>query len=288
VAYSKTQGSIMTDHSEFGLDYYNKILPVEKLAAIAASDTEKFQQASPFPHFSADDFFPAKLLEKVAEEFPEKSADSWQIFDNLREKKLASNGDEVLGPYTRALISNLNSGTFIHFLESLTGIKGLLADPHLLGGGMHRILPGGKLAVHIDFNKHEKLHLARRLNVLIYLNKDWDESFGGFFELWYNDMQEAKVKFLPKFIRLVLFARGEKTWHGHPDPLTCPADRSRRSIALYYYTAIDQNIENEVSHSTIFRERPNEHLSTGAQRKNIIEVAKNIFRPVINKVFKSR
>ncbi len=271
----------MTDQSEFGLDYYNKILPVEKLAAIVASDAKKFQQALPFPHFSVDNLFPEKLLEKVAEEFPEKSAEGWQKFDNPREKKLASKGDEALGPYTRALISNLNSGTFIHFLESLTGIKGLLADPHLLGGGMHRILPGGKLAVHIDFNKHENLYLTRRLNVLIYLNKDWDESFGGFFELWDKDMQEAKVKFLPKFNRLVLFATGEQTWHGHPDPLTCPADRSRRSIALYYYTAMDEKVQNEVNHSTVFRERPNEQLFTDTKRKNIIEVTKNIARKIL-------
>lgn len=273
----------MIGNSEFGLDYYNQILPVEKLAAIAASEAEKFQQASPFPHFSVDDLFPAKFLEKVAEEFPEKSAESWQKFDNLREKKLTSSGDEALGPYTRALISNLNSGTFIHFLESLTGINGLVADPHLLGGGMHRILPGGKLAVHIDFNQHENLHLTRRLNVLIYLNKDWDESYGGFFELWDKNMQETKVKFLPKFNRLVLFATGEETWHGHPDPLTCPEDRSRRSIALYYYTANDPHVQHQADHSTVFRERPNEQLFADAKRKNIIEVTKNIARKILAK-----
>lgn len=278
----------MTGHSELGLDYFNKILPTEKLADILATDAEKYQQALPFPHFSVDDLFAEEFLDKVAEEFPEVSSEAWQKFDNMREKKLASKGDETLGPYTRALISNLNSGTFIHFLESLTGIKGLLPDPHLMGGGMHRILPGGKLAVHVDFNRNNQLNLVRRLNILIYLNKDWDESYGGYFELWDGEMQEAKVKILPKFNRLAMFSTGEDTWHGHPDPLTCPEHRSRRSIALYYYTAAEDHNQTKGSHSTVFRARPDEELFTDIKPESPVELVKNMVRPILNKVRKKR
>lgn len=278
----------MTEPSEFGLDYFNKILPVEKLAAIVESEAQNYQQASPFPHFSVDEMFPEKFLEKVAEEFPERSSEAWQKFDNMREKKLASNGDEALGPYTRALISNLNSGTFIHFLESLTGIKGLLPDPHLMGGGMHRILPGGKLAVHIDFNRNNKLKLVRRLNVLIYLNKDWDESYGGYFELWDKEMSQAKVKILPRFNRLAMFSTGKETWHGHPDPLTCPENRTRRSLALYYYTAVEEKSWKKDTHTTLFRERPNEELFDDVAPESATEVIKKIIRPILNKVRRKR
>lgn len=278
----------MSECSEFGLDYFNKILPVDKLAKIIATEAGHYQQASPFPHFTVDNLFPEKFLEKVAAEFPDQSSDTWHTFNNLREKKLASNGDEALGPYTRALVSNLNSGTFIHFLESLTGIKGLLPDPHLMGGGMHRILPGGKLAVHVDFNRNNELKLVRRLNVLIYLNKDWDESYGGYFELWDKDMQEAKVKVLPKFNRLAMFSTGKETWHGHPDPLTCPENRSRRSLALYYYTAVEDKNWKKDTHTTVFRERPNETLFSDIEPESTSEILKKIIRPIYHKIRKRK
>ena len=160
---------------------YNDILPCGRMASLGREQSESYLLASPFPHAVFDDFFPENFLRKVADEFPEESSDEWHKFNDDRQKKLASRGDEQLGPFTRALISNMNSGTFINFLEGLTGIKGLIPDPNLVGGGMHRIQPGGKLAVHIDFNKHNYMKLERRINVLVYLNEDWDESYGGHF-----------------------------------------------------------------------------------------------------------
>ena len=222
--------------------------------------------------------------------FREKDDGSWHQFDNNREKKLASLGDEQLGPYTRALIANLNSGTFINFLEKLTGIKGLVGDPYLEGAGMHRIEPGGKLSVHVDFNKHGKMNLDRRLNILIYLNEDWEEEYGGHFELWNKDMSQAVVKILPLFNRMAMFSTTEISLHGHPTPLSCPPDRCRRSIALYYYTVgRDDGYENVKEHQTIFRERPGERLfedlpSPAAQAaENLKETAKKIIpRPVLD------
>ena len=123
---------------------------------------------------------------------------------------------------------------------------------------MHRIQPGGKLAVHVDFNKYKRLGLERRLNVLVYLNEDWQESYGGHFELWNKDMTESVVKILPIFNRMAMFSTTEISWHGHPDPLTCPEDRSRRSIALYYYTMGRDDGYDVAEHTTIFTGRPEE------------------------------
>ncbi len=243
---------------QFDISSFNEIIPVEKLKKIAAERNADYANADPYPHIVLDDVFPADFLLQVAAEFPDFNDPNWQKFDNNREKKLASQGDEQLGPYARAFISNLNSGTFINFLEQLTGIEGLIADPHLMGGGMHRIQPGGKLAVHVDFNKYKRLGLERRLNVLVYLNEDWDESYGGHFELWNKDMTESVVKVLPIFNRMAMFSTTEISWHGHPDPLTCPEDRSRRSIALYYYTMGRDDGYDVSEHTTIFTGRPEE------------------------------
>jgi len=135
------------------------------------------------------------------------------------------------------LIHLLNSEPFLEFLQNLTGIKEkLVPDPYLEGGGYHQIKSGGFLKVHVDFHKHRDMQLDRRINVLVYLNEDWPEEYGGHFELWERDMSACAVKVAPLFNRLVVFSTTDYSWHGHPDALTCPPDRSRRSLALYYYT----------------------------------------------------
>jgi len=265
----------------FDISVFNDILPVEKLTEIATDRSQEYASADPFPHIVLDDVFQPEFLRQVAAEFPDFNDPTWAQFDNNREKKLASQGDEQLGPYARAFISNLNSGTFINFLEKLTGIDGLIADPHLMGGGMHRIQPGGKLAVHVDFNKYPKLGLERRLNVLVYLNEDWEESFGGHFELWNKDMSAAVVKVLPVFNRMALFSTTEISWHGHPEPLTCPEDRSRRSIALYYYTKGRDDGFDVKEHTTIFTERPEDDgLFDDIEREKITlrSIAKKVLK----------
>src|SRR5581483_6543461 len=114
---------------------------------------------------------------------------------------------------------------------------GLIPDPYFTGGGLHQIERGGYLKIHADFDRHEKLGLQRRLNVLVYLNRDWDESYGGALELWDRAMTHPVVRVLPVFNRCVVFSTTDQSYHGHPEPLTCPPDRRRRSLALYYYTA---------------------------------------------------
>src|SRR6185436_17882303 len=150
------------------------------------------------------------------------------------EKKLASKLESQLGERTRRFIWGLNSQVFLTYLETLTGIEGLIPDPHLFGGGLHQIVPGGFLKVHADFNRHEKLKLDRRLNVLIYLNRDWKEEYGGHLELWNRDMSRPERRVLPLFNRCVVFSTTDFSYHGHPDPLRCPEGRTRKSIAMYY------------------------------------------------------
>jgi len=152
----------------------------------------------------------------------------------------------------------MNSQVFLQFLQNLTGIEGLLPDPRLQGGGMHQIERGGRLGVHVDFNRHRTSKLDRRLNVLLYLNKDWSEDYGGHFEMWDRQMERCVQRVLPIFNRLVVFSTTETSWHGHPDPLTCPEDRTRKSLALYYYTNGRPDSEVAETHSTKFRTRPGE------------------------------
>ncbi|HJQ48267.1 MAG TPA: 2OG-Fe(II) oxygenase [Amycolatopsis sp.] len=236
----------------------------------------EFATAKPFRHVVIDDFLPQDVLDPVLAEFPEPRDVEWQQFDTSQEVKLALADTERMGPATRHLLHEFNGQVFTDFLERLTGIDQLVPDPHFDGGGLHQIRQGGFLKVHVDFNRHRRLNLDRRLNGLLYLNKEWDDSYGGHLQLWNKDMSVCEHKILPAFNRFVLFATTDDANHGHPDPLTCPPDRARRSLALYYYTAGRPEEEVTADHTTVFKQRPGE-----AWRNNLRQTVKRWTPPAI-------
>jgi Rps23 Pro-64 3,4-dihydroxylase Tpa1-like proline 4-hydroxylase len=231
----------------------------QDLDAVAAAYKNAYTSADPFPHIYFENFFDSQFLSQVREEFPDLSTLNTFRFNNPNEKKFATKGEADLGPKTKQLIHFLQSETFLRFLQSLTSIEEtLLGDPYLMGGGLHEIKRGGLLKVHADFNKHSLTGLDRRLNVLLYLNKDWKEEYGGHFELWDTEMKSYRKKILPAFNTLALFSTTDTSYHGHPDPLNCPEDESRKSIALYYYSNGRPAHEVNpalVDHSTLFKAR---------------------------------
>jgi hypothetical protein len=132
---------------------------------------------------------------------------------------------------------------------------------------MHQTLRGGFLKIHIDYNRHESWNLDRRLNVLLYLNSGWDEKWGGALELWDADVKNCVQKIAPISNRLVIFGTTEYSWHGHPEPLACPAGVTRKSLALYYYSNGRPQEEIAMMHSTVFRERPGEHIGSSMRER---------------------
>lgn len=227
---------------------------------MAGSKHEAYAAGNPYPHIVMDDFLPPAVLEGVLAEFPKPKEAEWHAFDSATERKLATKDDSVMGPATRHLLAELNSSAFIDFLERLTGIDGLVPDPHFVGGGLHQIEPGGHLKVHADFNRHPRTQLERRLNVLIYLNRDWKDEYGGAFELWSQDMSGCEEKVMPYFNRCVVFSTTSTSYHGHPEPLACPEGETRKSLALYYYSKDRPPDEKNEAHNTLFVARPGEEL----------------------------
>jgi Rps23 Pro-64 3,4-dihydroxylase Tpa1-like proline 4-hydroxylase len=221
--------------------------------------TEEFRQAYPFPHIVIDNLFDDTMLFHVAEAFYLAEDQRWHRFaDPHRETKLASTSEMHLPLVIQQFIRELNAEQFLTKLSALTDIPGLIPDPYLLGAGMHMIVPGGKLAVHADFNKHPIMNVDRRLNLLVYLNQDWHESYGGHLELWDRSMQTCAQRILPVFNRTVLFLTDDFSFHGHPEPLLCPAHRARKSIAMYYYTngRPAHELRAPGEHNTLFQDRP--------------------------------
>lgn len=214
-----------------------------------------YQEAEPFPHIVCDEYFDEYDLDMILEDFP-KPDSSWWKYDNALERKLAKNRD--LPHSIQEFIQMLQSNPFVSFLEYLTGITNLIVDHTLNGGGLHQIPSGGKLDVHEDYNYHPLTKLDRRLNVLIYLNKDWKTEWGGNLELWDQEMKKCEKQILPIFNRMVIFSTNPGSFHGHPHPLECPITVTRKSIAMYYYTNGRPEHEKRPSHSTLFQKLPGE------------------------------
>jgi len=247
---------------------------------LAASAHSTYINAVPYPHIVLDDFFDPNLIDQVLSEFPKPGAIRWQQFDNEREIKLASAAESSFGPVTRLFLYHLNSITFVEFLSTVTGIPNLIPDPRFDGGGLHQIVRGGKLGIHADFNRHSAYNLDRRLNLLLYLNKDWREEWGGHLQLWNRDMTRCEAKVLPIFNRMMIFSTTDFTYHGHPDPLECPEGMTRKSLALYYFSNGRPAEEISGDHSTIFRARhEGEFQLTSAQR--LRSIARDLLPPII-------
>jgi Rps23 Pro-64 3,4-dihydroxylase Tpa1-like proline 4-hydroxylase len=222
---------------------------------------EEFQSAKPFKHLVIENLFRPQFLQAVHDDFYPPNDPRWHRFkDPSRQVKLMLQSEYQLPPSVKDLIRELNAEPFLRQLSVLTGIEGLIPDPYLVGGGMHQLLRGGKLAVHADFNKHTLMKLDRRLNLLVYLNEDWPDDYGGHLELWDRDMTRCEKRISPVFNRTVVFLTDDFSYHGNPDPVNCPEERGRKSVALYYYTngRPAEELSPDGDHTTLFRERPDE------------------------------
>jgi hypothetical protein len=224
---------------------------LEGLDAQAVAD--RYRNANPFPHIVIDGALAPAVASAACAAFPEVDGPQWTNYLHVNSKKFGNTDMSTWTPELQRVADALMSPEFVRFLEHLTGIDGLHADPTFDGGGLHRSLAGGFLNVHADFTKHHTHDdWRRRINVILYLNEEWDEAWGGHLELWTSDMQTCVDKVAPVGNRMVIFTTSEDSYHGHPDPLTCPDGIARKSMALYYFTAG----HSEKARSTDYRSRP--------------------------------
>lgn len=223
---------------------------------------ETYRAGKPFPHIVLDDFLDPASATQAQQAFPRVQDQGWIHYVHVNEKKHGLNKMDRLPPYLGTVIQKLNSDRFVKWLEKLTGIPGLHADGMLEGGGLHQSQRGGFLNIHADFTVHpHKRNWKRRVNVLVYLNKDWQTSWGGDLELWERDMSACAQKIPPLYNRCVIFNTDEDSYHGLPDPIMCPEDETRKSIALYYFT-----VEKEAPRlrTTNYRARPKDGMKAAA------------------------
>ena len=231
---------------------------------------EQYVTADPFPHAVIEGIFDLDFLRRVAAEFSDPT-EMEQLYDLEHERyKSTERNWANIGPHGRELFGELNSGSFLEAMTALTGIPDLVADAQLEGGGLHQTTAGGFLSIHADFNKHRATGLDRRLNAIVYLNEGWDDAWGGHLELWQPDMSRCVKRIAPRLGTTVVFSTTSNSYHGHPDPITCPPGVVRRSVAVFYYTNGRPADEVHDSHTSLFQTRPNSRADKKAKLVRIV------------------
>lgn len=192
---------------------------------------------SPFTHWIDRKFVSEQTIREINDAWPLVNDERW-----LHERRDYTTKSAIMFPRAlpepaQRLAASLYTQEYLDKLSALTGIADLLPDPWFtdgplmprVGGGLHEIHRGGLLKMHIDFSAHPA-GLTRTLNLLVYLNLEWRDKWGGALQLG-----DSGVKIYPRGGTAVLFETTDTSWHGHPHPLMCPAGITRRSLAIYYY-----------------------------------------------------
>lgn len=258
-------------------------IPVEAIMEKGKDLQAGYNAATPFPHIVIDDFLPSGLLEHCLREFPTEISEGTKVFNRDQERLKLNFNPEELAPRMRTMFYAFNSWPFIRVLENITGIKGLIPDPYYLGAGFHEIQRGGHLSIHADFNHHKPMDVERRINVLIYLNKDWKPEYGGQLELWDRGMTACARNVDPIFNRCVIFNTDSDSYHGNPTPVNHPDGVSRKSIALYYYTSTWSRSKRD--HTTQFKVRAGTEDRTD-WKVGASELAADLMPPVLYRLIK--
>lgn len=226
----------------------------EQCRAAGIAHRQAFDTAVPFQHLVLDDFVDAAVLEKVARNLPGAGSAAMIRTENHRLKRTWHPNLSNCAT-TRNLFAELNSQAFLAFLAEATGLPFLIPDPYYDGSGLHEVLPGGRLGIHADFNMHSGMRVHRRINLLIYLNRGWQDAFGGHLEFWDRKMKERVAAISPVFGRAVIFATDLDAYHGHPEPLACPSSTSRRSLSQYYFSSPERSLAHLPKRSAVWARR---------------------------------
>jgi hypothetical protein len=231
------------------------LFPYVKWSSQLPSLRRQFRENRPYPHVLLKEFLDPYVAAEMASEFPGLATDAWTRYKHPNENKVGLAKRSLFPTQLGEVVDELNSEAFVHWLSQLTGIPNLLSDDMLEGGGLHQSGPGGFLNVHTDFsNHHYHKHWRRQVNLILYLNPTWQEQWGGALELWDREMRRCVVKVPPLLNEVLIFRTDEISYHGFPDPLQCPEGESRKSLALYYYTA--ESGAEVKTRSTNYRPRP--------------------------------
>jgi len=209
------------------LDYYNDL----------------YKKGKPFEHIIINNFFDDDYIQEISNNFPlpTDNDNNWKYYHNPLEHKYSLNNFDNY-PKIKEVFDYLQTEDFIQLLRKITDINNLENDPHLHGAGIHAYPNRGKLDIHLDYNIHPITFKERRINLIIYLNKDWDDAYGGNIQLFDENRNKTDITIKPRFNSAIIFKTCDISYHGLPEPIKCPDNYYRKSIAIYYLSEPRENL----------------------------------------------
>jgi len=197
---------------------------------------ENHNSQQPVPYTIIDNFLPEELFKTLSFEIDFLQENDWTVFSNgTSYRKECRNFTST--PRIQSMAYSFQGSVFLSWIEQVTGINKLVADPHYRGAGITQVSRGNSLGLHNDFNWNEQIRLTRRANIILYMNPVWNPAWGGELEFWNFDKTECLVKIEPRPNRLAIWNYDERLIHGHPHPLMCPEDILRQNFIQFYYSS---------------------------------------------------
>jgi 3,5-epimerase/4-reductase len=222
------------DVSKYFGNWYNN---VDKL-------NNKFVNNKPFDHIIIPNFLSDEFANLIYNEYP-SDIENWYKYWNPLEVKYAYDNIEKMPLNLNKYFYLVNSEFIVNKISKLSGIKNLEFDPYLHGGGLHCHPKNGRLNMHLDYEKHPRFeNKQRRINIILYMSKNWNEKWNGETQLWNKEMTKCIVKSPVKFNTAIIFRTNEISWHGLPDKITCPEGTLRKSIAHYYISPLESKSDS--------------------------------------------
>jgi Rps23 Pro-64 3,4-dihydroxylase Tpa1-like proline 4-hydroxylase len=228
-----------------------------EVLASRAQHARALREAQPFRHVVIDGFLDPQFCERVLSDFP-RFEDKYALNEmgQVGGKAVRMDVRDISDTF-RTLDRHIQTPEFLDLVSEITGIPELLYDADYVGGGTHENVHGQGLDPHVDFNYHPGTRTHRRLNLIVYLNHEWDAAWGGALELHsdpWNERGNQVKRVQPLFNRCVIFETNEVSWHGF-QRIVLPEERrtlSRKSFAIYLYTRDRPPAETAASHATIY------------------------------------
>jgi Rps23 Pro-64 3,4-dihydroxylase Tpa1-like proline 4-hydroxylase len=240
----------------------------------------EFETAKPYKHFIVDDFLFPAMADQMYATFPKEEIFN-KKYKGLNEYKSEGSNFENFPKIFTQLREELNAPQFREFVSDVTGVKDVYSVDDALGAGLHQGSNGSFLDIHIDFNIHVDRNIHRRLNLLIFFNKDWKEEYQGGTEMWNQDMTVCEKKVLPIFNRCLMFETNEISYHGY-SKISVPPGVTRKSFYTYYYTDLAPE-DAARYHDTVFKSRPTDSAFKKAITP-VKEKAKNFVKAQLKKL----
>jgi Rps23 Pro-64 3,4-dihydroxylase Tpa1-like proline 4-hydroxylase len=206
---------------------------------------QQFLDAEPFENIVIDDFLDISYAEKLSNLFP-SNYNEWHKYLNPIEVKYTFDDINKLDDETKNYFYYLSTDKMVHLFQKLTNIDNLTYDEYLHGAGLHCHPRDGRLNIHLDYEKHPYSGKERRINIIYFLNKEWEKEWNGQNELWDENITKCVKKTDIKFNRAIIFKTNDISWHGLPEKICCPENIYRKSLAYYYISPLNSKKSEEL------------------------------------------